>query len=161
MAQHLDLMNLYRLFLNRIFGPITLRPGNSLDNKGYTLVELIIVSAVIAILAAMAIPVYNNYVDKTKTGKAKADIRTLCTEINAYILDNNGAKPANLAAIKRLGFTDAWGRPYVYTNSALLVDVFGIALNKEYDVYSLGRDGLPNTMDEIVSFSDGAYVDLR
>jgi general secretion pathway protein G len=160
-------MNFYKRYVIRVVGSINSQPSNALDNRGYTLVELIIVAAVLAILAAMAIPAYNDYVDKTKSSKAKADIRTLCTEINAYIMDNNGTKPANLGAINRLGLKDAWGRDYVYSNIATLEDNLGFPLNKDYDVYSLGKDGLTNnipdgtTQDDIVNYSDGTYIDLR
>jgi general secretion pathway protein G len=131
------------------------------DSKGFTLIELILVTAIIGVIAAMAMPAYNDYVNKAKSVKAKSEIRTICTEINAYIMDNNGIKPTNLGDIKRFGLKDPWGNPYVYSSSAVLEDTFFIKLNTIYDVYSLGRDGLPDTMDEIVSYSDGAYVDLR
>jgi hypothetical protein len=83
-------------------------------------------------------------------------------------MDNNGNKPTDLGAINRLGLKDPWGRPYVYSSTATLENTYE-KLNKDYDVYSLGKDGLTNvtpvgfpvTLDDIVSYSDGAYVDMR
>jgi general secretion pathway protein G len=169
MTHHGNIMNHDKLSFFRVVDQINTRAGSSANHKGFTLIELIVVTAILGVLAAMSIPAYNDYINKTKTAKAKSDIRTLCTEINAYIMDNNGAKPANLGLINRLGLKDPWGRPYVYSNSALLEDTLGFTLNKEFDVYSLGADGdtnitpvgFPVTADDIVSYSDGSYVDLR
>jgi prepilin-type N-terminal cleavage/methylation domain-containing protein len=162
-------MNHDKLSFFRVVDQIDTQASSLANHKGFTLIELIVVTTILGILAAMSIPAYNDYINKTKTGKAKSDIRTLCTEINAHIMDNNGAKPADLGVINRLGLKDPWNRPYVYSNSAVLEDTLGFKLNMEFDIYSLGADGqtnvspvgFPVTLDDIVSYSDGTYVDLR
>ena len=51
--------------------------SNSFKKRGFTLLELLIVVAIIAILSAIAFPAYINYVDRTKVKVAQADLLTL------------------------------------------------------------------------------------
>ncbi len=50
-------------------------------NKGFTLIELMIVVAIIAILAAIAIPQYQNYIIKTQLSRGYAEISSLRTSV--------------------------------------------------------------------------------
>ena len=54
--------------------------------RGFTIVELVIVIAVIAILAAVLIPTYANLVKKANEAKAQAEAKNLITEMLADIL---------------------------------------------------------------------------
>ena len=47
--------------------------------KGFTLIELMVTVTILAILAAVAIPVYNNYVYKSKTAEATTNISGIRT----------------------------------------------------------------------------------
>ena len=52
--------------------------------EGFTLIELMIVVAIIGILAAIAIPAFVNYVKRSKTSEAGANLKSLFTGAAAY-----------------------------------------------------------------------------
>src|SRR5205823_11982886 len=60
--------------------------------RGFTLIELLIVVAIIAILAAIAVPNFLEAQTRSKVSRAKSDMRTMATTIEAYYIDYN--KPA-------------------------------------------------------------------
>jgi len=84
-----------------------LKPFQS--KKGFTLVELLIVVAIISILAAIAVPMYNNYIYRSKQVEAKTLLLTLKVEQEQFRAENNcytlaiGTAPnANLPETERL-----------------------------------------------------------
>jgi type IV pilus assembly protein PilA len=69
--------------------------------KGFTLIELMIVIAIIGILAAIAIPQFVSYRQKGYNTKAKGELKSLYTACQAYFADNptvNSCSTANIAA---------------------------------------------------------------
>lgn len=63
------------------------------NTTGFTLIELIITVAIIAILTAIAIPAYNGYVTTARLGEAKNNLMQLQTLMEQYFQDNR-AYPA-------------------------------------------------------------------
>ncbi len=59
--------------------------------KGFTLIELMIVVAIIGILAAIAIPQYQNYVAKSQVARVTSELATLRVDVDACLMDGKAA----------------------------------------------------------------------
>jgi prepilin-type N-terminal cleavage/methylation domain-containing protein len=172
MTHGISFMNQHKLFFPKLVKQLGLQWDSRANNKGFTLVELIVVTAILGILASLSIAAYNSYVIKAKNSRAIADIRTLSNEVTAYSADNGGNNPVDLNIIKRGNLLDPWERPYVYTDIAgggiALQGPFLSMLNKDFDIYSKGENnlsaiafGVAGNNDDIVRSNDGAFVGLR
>jgi type IV pilus assembly protein PilA len=62
---------------------------NKKNEKGFTLIELMIVIAIIGILAAIAIPQFSAYRKRSYNSAAQADLRNAATAQEAYYVDNS------------------------------------------------------------------------
>ncbi len=67
-----------------------------MNKKGFTLAELLIVVAIIAVLVAIAIPVFTNQLEKAKEATDMANIRSAYAEVTTAWLTDNAAKSATV-----------------------------------------------------------------
>jgi len=139
---------------------------------GLTLVELLIGVAIVGLLAMIAVPAYQGYLDRAEGNDAVQDILTIQLTVDDYAL-LNGSFPNSLAEVGLAGLTDPWGNPYVYANHDAIPpgkrrkDKNLVPINSDYDLYSLGEDGrsvspltAKPSRDDIVRAGDGSYVGI-
>ena len=72
--------------------------------QGFTLIELMIVVAIIGVLSAIAIPAYKNYVTKSEASSALATLKALVTPTELYIQENGNI--AATSAVSAAGTTE-------------------------------------------------------
>ena len=65
--------------------------------SGFTLVELMVVAIIVAILAAVAIPLMSGNKDRAKATEGQAGCTTIATQLRMYWAENDAAAPAGLA----------------------------------------------------------------
>jgi general secretion pathway protein G len=150
---------------------------------GITLLELIIVVAIVGILASIAAPTYTGYIEKARIQSAIADIKRISLLIERYKSDE-GVYPVSLADVGAGDDLDPWGNAYQYLNNEEVIrgekkgkekikcqgcrwDKFERPLNTDFDLYSVGKNGetqqrIDNrqSRDDVIRAHNGAYVGL-
>ena len=123
------------------------------NNSGFTLIELILVTVIIGILAGMVVVNYSGRVRETQIRAAKGDIANLGGAIDLYALDHNDEYPKTLndlmtakkVLLKKVP-KDPWGNEYIYTPPT---DI----MKADYSISSAGPDGTPGNDDDVTSTS--------
>jgi len=95
------------------------------QRAGFTLMEVLVVAAIIVILAGVGGVVYSNYLDRARVDKARIDVKALAEAVEAYRI-NYGDYPESLAllcdrqpdghpaVLEQGALMDPWGHVYVY-----------------------------------------------
>jgi general secretion pathway protein G len=128
--------------------------GPTNRQRGFTLLEVMVVVVILGILAALVVPKIISRPDEARVMAARQDIASLMQALKLYRLDNH-RYPATEQGLQALaaqptiapfppnwktgGYVerlpkDPWGNPYQYLNPGV---------HGEIDVYSLGADGMP------------------
>lgn len=140
--------------------------------KAFTLIELLIVVAIIAILAAIAVPNFLEAQVRAKVSRAKTDMRTLDIGLSAYAIDFNRFPPGRMSDNAQNSF-GVWpirmvhelSTPVSYVTSTDAPDPFGpdktafktkTTERLSYGYYSF--DGLANSAWYAMMASNGAPV---
>lgn len=121
-----------------------------LTQRGFTLIELMVVLVIIGVLAALIVPNVLERADDARVIAARTDINNLMQALKLYKLDNQrypsaeqglqalvvkptvGTIPPNWKPYLEKLPNDPWARPYQYLNPGI---------KGEIDVMSLGADG--------------------
>lgn len=129
-------------------------PSNHLHQRGFTLIEIMVVVVIMGILAALVVPKLMGRADDARIAAAKQDISTMMQALKLYKLDNQRyptteqglmaliSKPTAGPAAngwKTGGYLDKlpkdpWGNPYQFLSPGI---------KGEVDIFTLGADGQP------------------
>jgi prepilin-type N-terminal cleavage/methylation domain-containing protein len=98
---------------------------------GFTLIELMIVVAIIGILAAIAIPKFASLIRKSGEGAAKGNLGSIRSSLSIYYGDMEGQYPSRLMALtmnsKYLGALPVAKAPSYHSDNSTEVDATGVA----------------------------------
>jgi len=130
----------------------------SLEKRGFTLVELMLVVIIISVLVAMVVPRMSGRTEEARVAVAKADIDlNIATGLKLFELDN-GVFPTTEegldALLKVPGSAKNWKGPYIEKKP---LDPWGNSYHYkspgtnriDYDLYSAGRDDIEGNEDDV------------
>ncbi|MDP1529374.1 MAG: prepilin-type N-terminal cleavage/methylation domain-containing protein [Rhodoferax sp.] len=143
--------------------------------RGFTLIELLIALVIAGILISIAVPNYREYVERTRRTTAIKDIAEISMALERYRTMAD-TFPDSLNDLNIPLPLDPWGNAYQYlgidvasppNTGALRKDKNLNPLNSDYDLYSMGPDGLTQKQltaararDDIVRAGNGGFIGL-
>jgi general secretion pathway protein G len=143
--------------------------------SGFGLLDLMLTLVIASLLAALAVPAYQGFIDKGKNAKAIGDIGSISVQIESFRLRNNDRIPLILDELPGEVPLDPWGNPYNFLNikvagpgaAGLRKDGKLNPLNTDYDLFSVGSDGDSSdplsakaSRDDIVRANNGDFIGL-
>ena len=110
------------------------------QKRGFTLLELVVVLAVISLIIGFLLPRFKGVQDEGNVAKAKGELRTLQSAVESYYVHNSNAYPAALSDLNTATPSIVTSTPTdpFSTTSAAYGYVRGGTNNKYYVVYSVG-----------------------
>ena len=131
--------------------------GHRLNERGFTLLELLVVLAILGLLAAFVAPQVLKYLSRAKSDSAHIQIQNIAGTLDLFRLDV-GRYPTNAeglgALVERPAGLNSWNGPYM-KDSKVPNDPWGHPYvykipgdHGEYDLYSLGADDQPGGSGE-------------
>jgi general secretion pathway protein G len=138
--------------------------------NGLTLVEMMVVIAILGIVSSLSVTMYNDYTLGANVNRAITEIRMIDLMIKDYRLTTRNYPP-NLDAVG-VDYQDPWGNDYQYLditadpgNGAKRKDKDLVPINSDFDLYSMGPDGASvspltavSSHDDIIRANNGKYV---
>ena len=116
---------------------------NKKNKKGFTLAELLIVVAIIAVLVAIAIPIFSSQLEKSRDATDQANVRSAYAELSAALLTND--KTTGQATLTDLGLASPPWSGSLSGNSGTITYTFeGKGTNTNWDNLSNGQFKIGN-----------------
>jgi len=124
--------------------------------SGFTLIEVLLVVAILGILAAVVVGNFGNHGDNARIKATRSSIAAIATQIDVYQLDT-GRYPTSLQNLLTSSGEPNWNGPYIRGGEGALLDSWGTALNyrvegNSYKIVSAGKDAQMGTEDDITSW---------
>lgn len=110
--------------------------------QGFTLIELMIVVAIVGILAAIAIPAYQDYVARSKVSEGLAAMGACKTSVTEYAQVNN-TLPADITAAGCTSQVTSYVSGLDVAAGVITVTLTNIATGADGKTISLSPDGPP------------------
>ena len=123
------------------------------SRAGFTLVEILLVVAIIGILAGVVALNTGKHADKARIRTCRVSIGTICTAIDAYQMDT-GRYPNSLEGlVTSPGGLNTWDGPYIRGGTAALIDPWAqpFQYSQGGDSYLVKSPGIPGKGEPITS----------
>jgi general secretion pathway protein G len=128
--------------------------------RGFTLIEILVVVVILAVLAAVIVPNVLNRVGDARESTAISDISSFNNLLDSYKLDT-GNYPESLDALVKNPGTPKWNGPYIKNSDKVPSDPWGNQYvykmpgdnGREYDLASPGKDGQLGSADDVQSWN--------